>query len=227
MAMPRRSTRGARRGDARRDRSAAARGDLGREQSACASAFAPARCAEGFERGRAHAPRAGVARRIEARRCAQGSGSRPTARQGDAATSCKINTILAQTAAKLKLGAADAWGSAITSCAAADPKGEPLVAALYKRRKSSLARRKTRRRSRGFFASRRNFRIIATPTTRAFSARSFIRSRRARRVPEDDDDAPDDYPKGDMRTEALFRAAMQHMLSGDPVAADSSLGGLP
>jgi len=59
-------TRGARRGDARRDRSAAARGDLGREQSACASAFAPARCAEGFERGRAHAPRAGVARRIEA-----------------------------------------------------------------------------------------------------------------------------------------------------------------
>lgn len=154
----------------------------------------------------------------------EAEGAIPLAK-GDAQTSCKLHTIMAQTAAKLKLGAADAWETAIKECAAADPKGEALVAALYNGGKASVNAKKEAEALARFARIEKEF-----PDHRYADDARFLGALVHQDRGELTDfmkmmtTLPDDYPKGDMRTEALFRAAVQHILSGDPVAADALLG---
>ena len=145
--------------------------------------------------------------------------------QADAVTSCKLHTILAQTAAKLKLGAAEAWEAAITSCGTADPKGDTLAHALFAGGKASWGAKK------GAEALARFQRIEKElPDHRYADDARFLGAVVHQERGELDSffammkSLPDDYPKGDMRTEALFRVAVQHMLSGDTAAAEQSLG---
>jgi len=100
------------------------------------------------------------------------------------------------------------------------------VAALYNGGKSSLGAKKDAEALARFLRIEKEFRGSSLRRRRALSRReSFIRiAGELAEFLKMMTTLPDDYPKGDMRTEALFRAAMQHMLSGDPVAADTLLG---
>jgi soluble lytic murein transglycosylase len=154
----------------------------------------------------------------------EAEGAVPLAK-GDAATSCKLHTIIAQAAVRLKAGAAEAWENAITSCAAADPKGEPLVTALFAGGKASWGAKKDAEALARFLRVEKEFPDHRFADDARFLGAS-VHQERGELAPffAMMTSLPDDYPKGDMRTEALFRAAVQHILSGDPVAAEALLG---
>jgi soluble lytic murein transglycosylase len=142
----------------------------------------------------------------------------------DAATSCKADTILAQTAAKLKLGAPEAWEIAIKACAAADPKSDALAAALFNGAKASWTAKKDPEALARFERVEKEFhdhrladdaRYLGALVHRdGGDAATFLAMAKS---------LPDDYPKGDMRTEALFRVGVYYILAGDLAAAQEAL----
>lgn len=144
--------------------------------------------------------------------------------KGDHTGLCKLHTLRAQAVAKTKNNAADAWGEAIASCAAADPRGDALAHALYNGAKSSWSNKRDREALDRFARIEREF-----PDHRLADDARFLAALVHRDAGELAEFAammgklPDDYPKGDMRGEALFRLALEHLVRGDTTAAEAAL----
>ena len=145
--------------------------------------------------------------------------------KGDAALTCKLHTIQAQLAAKTKNGkAADAWGVAIASCAAADPKGDALAHALFAGGKASWSAKDQGEAIDRFARLEKEL----GEHRLADDARLLGALVRLERGEKDGfyaalEKTPDDYPKGDMKVEALFRAALQRLADKDAAAARATL----
>jgi len=133
---------------------------------------------------------------------------------------CKVGTLRAQAIARTKQSAADAWGDAIRMCTGDDQ----LVTALFQGGKSSRSANRTQEAVERFAKVEQQF-----PKHRlADDARLLA----ALILDEAGDEArftsmllalPDDYPDGDMGTEALFRVALHRMTRGDWTGAKDPL----
>lgn len=143
---------------------------------------------------------------------------------GDAklhATACKASVLKAQALPKGKSAAlADAWGDAIARC----DGEEGLVTALYQGGKASAS------------AHRQDVALARfARVEKEFPAHRYAddaRLRAAAIVLDQGDTAryvtmlstlPDAYPEGDMRSEALFRAALQQLVDHDLPGARATL----
>ena len=142
-------------------------------------------------------------------------------RPKDAAVACRARSLRAQIVARWKKSAAaDAWGEAIRAC---DKQGDALASALYSGAKASAAAQRPDE------ALERYARIEKeTPKHRLaddarLASAMIVRDTDAARAEKMLLELPDAYPEGDMRSEALFRVALDHMARGDWEGAKAPL----
>jgi soluble lytic murein transglycosylase len=138
-----------------------------------------------------------------------GAGSTPAVSGSDV---CHAAIVRAQAAVKLKSGAADAYGDAIARCA----NEEAMATALFGGAKASFSAKRTDEGLARLAQLERDF-----PHHRLADD---ARLRRAIVLQQNGDAAQaesilatfaDDYPEGDMRSEALFRLALARMTRAD------------
>jgi soluble lytic murein transglycosylase len=142
-------------------------------------------------------------------------GTKPGA-EGDTALVCRIQTILAQLAARTKGKPADAWGTAITACAAADPKGDALGHALFAGAKASWSAKRDVEALERFARIERELPDQRyADDARLLAALVHLERGEPAEFYSALEKLPDDYPKGDMKVEALFRVALQKLQDKD------------
>ncbi|WP_394823364.1 transglycosylase SLT domain-containing protein [Pendulispora albinea] len=127
-------------------------------------------------------------------------------------TACKLGTLRAQAIARTKQPAADAWGDAIRMCTG----DEQLVNALFQGGKSSRSANRTQEAVERFGKVEQQFpRHRLADDARLLAGLLLGESGDESRFTSMLLGLPDDYPEGDMRTEALFRVALHRMTRGD------------
>lgn len=147
-----------------------------------------------------------------------------SAAKGDAALVCRMQTILAQVAAREKGKAAGAWGTAIAACAAADPKGDALAHALYAGAKASSGAKRDDEALERFARLERDLgQSRYADDARLLSALVRLERGESAQFFAALEKLPDDYPNGDMKVEALFRVALQKLEDKDYAGARAVL----
>lgn len=147
-----------------------------------------------------------------------------SAAKGDAAIICRVQTIVAQVAARTKGKPAAAWGVAIAACAAADPKGDALAHALYAGAKASWAAKRDGEALERFARIERDLpEHRYADDARLLSALVHLERGESAEFFSALEKAADDYPNGDMKVEALFRVALQKLEGKDYAGARAAL----
>ncbi|MEO6418477.1 MAG: lytic transglycosylase domain-containing protein, partial [Polyangiaceae bacterium] len=141
----------------------------------------------------------------------------PAGRSG--ALPCKVTTYRAQATARTRAPASDAWRDAIAACVG----DEDLVGALYHGGKSAAGKHPQE-------AIDRFAKVEAQfPHHRLADDARFQSALISKDLGDEArftsmlNALPNDYPEGDMRTEALFRVALLRMTKGDWVGAKDPL----
>ncbi|HEY1959703.1 MAG TPA: lytic transglycosylase domain-containing protein [Polyangiaceae bacterium] len=133
---------------------------------------------------------------------------------------CRASSLRAQIAARTKHGAAaDAWGDAIRACA---KETDALAAALFSGAKASTGQRPDEALER-YGRIEKEFPKHRLADDARLASAMIVRDRDAARAETMLLTLPDAYPEGDMRSEALFRAALDHIARGDWTGAEAPL----
>ena len=133
---------------------------------------------------------------------------------------CRAETLRAQAIAKAKKGtSADAWGDAIRACA---KESDALASALFAGAKASAGARPDEALERYARVEKEFAKHRLADDARLASA-LIVHDRDATKFETMLSSLPDDYPEGDMRGEAVFRVALEHMARGDWEGAKAPL----
>jgi len=134
---------------------------------------------------------------------------------------CRARTLRAQIVARWKKSAgADAWGDAIRAC---DKQGDALATALYAGAKASAAAQRSDEALERWGRIEKEMPKHRLADDARFQSALVVRDGDAPRAEKMLLDLPDAYPDGDMRSEALFRVALDHMARDDWEGAKAPL----
>ncbi len=144
----------------------------------------------------------------------------PPKERAPSALACRASSLRAQIAAHTKsLVTADAWGDAIRAC---QGQGDALASALFSGAKASAAQRPDEAIAR-YARVEKEFPKHRLADDARLASAMIVRDRDAARAEAMLLGLPDAYPEGDMRSEALFRVALERMARGDWAGAEAPL----
>jgi len=133
---------------------------------------------------------------------------------------CRAESLRAQAVAKSKKSAAPAaWGDAIRACA---KESDALASALFNGAKASTTTAPDEALAR-FARIEKEFPKHRLADDARLLAALVVHDRDVAKFESMLTTLPDDYPQGDMRSEALFRVALDHMARGDWEGAKAPL----
>ena len=133
---------------------------------------------------------------------------------------CRAGTLRAQLVARTKRASApDAWGDAIRACA---KESDALATALFSGAKASAAQRPDEALER-YGRIEKEFPKHRLADDARLASALIVRDRDATRAETMLLSLPEAYPEGDMRSEALFRVALDRMARGDWAGAEAPL----
>jgi soluble lytic murein transglycosylase len=133
---------------------------------------------------------------------------------------CNLATYRAQAMVRTKAPSADAWGDAIRACVG----DEQLASALFQGGKASLSAKRAQEGLDRLAKTEQQFpKHRLADDARLTAAMSLKDAGDEARFTSMLLSLPDDYPEGDMRTEALFRVALLRMTKGDWAGAKDPL----
>ncbi len=133
---------------------------------------------------------------------------------------CRATSMRAQAIAKSKKGSsADAWGEAIRACA---KESDALASALYSGAKASTNAKPDEALDR-YARIEKEFPKHRLADDARLASALVIHDRDVAKFETMLTSLPDDYPEGDMRGEAVFRVALEHMGRGDWEGAKAPL----
>ncbi len=134
---------------------------------------------------------------------------------------CRAETLRAQATAKTKKGSAgDAWGEAIRACA---KETDALATALFAGAKASAGEHRPDDALDRYARVEKEMPKHRLADDARLAGALIVRDRDAARAETMMLALPDDYPDGDMRSEALFRVALDHMARTDWEGAKAPL----
>ncbi len=134
---------------------------------------------------------------------------------------CRAGSLRAQAIAKTKKGSsADAWGDAIRTCA---KESDALASALFNGAKASANAQKPDEALDRYARVEKEFAKHRLADDSRLASALIVHDRDAAKFETMLRTLPDDYPEGDMRGEAMFRVALEHMARGDWEGAKASL----
>jgi soluble lytic murein transglycosylase len=134
---------------------------------------------------------------------------------------CRASTVRAQAIAKSKKGSsADAWGDTIRACA---KESDALASALYNGAKASASAQRPDEALDRYGRIEKEFAKHRLADDSRLASALILHDRDVARFETMLLSLPDDYPEGDMRGEALFRVALEHMARGDWEGAKAPL----
>jgi len=141
--------------------------------------------------------------------------------RSDHGGTCRARTLRAQIVARWKRSAAaDAWGDAIRAC---EGEGDALASALYSGAKASAAAQRPDEAIERFARVEKDFPKHRLADDARLLSAAVVRDRDPARAEKMLLELPDVYPEGDMRSEALFRVALDRMARGDWEGAKAPL----
>ena len=137
----------------------------------------------------------------------------PAKQRAASEIACRASTLRAQVLARTKRAiAADAWGDAIRACA---KETDALATALFSGAKASLAAQRPDEALERWGRIEKEFPKHRLADDARLASATVVRDRDAARAESMLLGLPDAYPEGDMRSEALFRVALDRMARGD------------